>query len=82
MTPIYFIERWFIDNNGKLVSESQQLLDVLTDPEQIAEASVNQLIRKDQKKEISRTAFAKEYLSNTKKRRSIRPTVKMKAVNG
>lgn len=81
MTPIYFIERWFVDSNGKLVSESQQLLDVLTDPEQIAKASVNQLILKDQKKEISRAAFAKEHFK-TKKSRSIRPTVKMKVVSG
>lgn len=80
MTPIYFVERWFVDNNGKLVSESQQLLDVLTDADQIAEASVNHMIRRDQKKEISRAAFAEEHFKSTKKSRSIRPTVKMKAV--
>lgn len=82
MTPIYFIERWFVDDNGKLVSESQQLLDVVTDSDQINSAHENRMIRRFSNKEISRASLAKEYLEAKKKLHSIRPTVKMKAVSG
>jgi len=82
MTPIYFIERWFVDESGNLISEAQQLLDVVTDFEQINLAHENGMIRRLANKEISKAALAKEHLEAKKKLHSIRPTVKMKAVSG